>query len=518
VDELQTQVTFILQNWQSLEVKLFEHILISLISLGCALLIAVPTGAIMRHVPILRKPLLQSANILQTIPSLALLAFLVPFIGIGIKPTIIALVAYALLPIIQNTYVGLTEIPQGIVDSAKSLGLSKCKVLCGIELPLAMPTILAGVRTATAMIIGITTVASLIGAGGLGDFITQGLALNDTQFILLGAIPATILAILADYTMSHIGDILFDYTSKTAKASWGPKFIIGIFALIVGYLFGKALYLNYLYEEENTIKVASKNFAEQMILGEIIAQLLERETNLKIIRKSNLGDTAFIHEAIQKGEVDLYPEYSGTVYLNILKYKKKLSAKKTYTIVQKAYEEQFGLVWLAPLGFLNSNALVVRKSFADTRNLRNISDLNRYYGKLSIGAAPEFVKRADALPGLIRTYGVKFRKVQSIAPDLVFKSLISGDVDVIMAYTTDGKVEKNNLIILKDDLKLFPPYQAGIIIRKKILKRHPHLKKILSKLSGKITEEKVRTMNLKVESGKSTPKEVAQEFLESIPS
>lgn len=347
-------------------------------------------GVFISRVPILRRTLLNVASILQTIPSLAFLALLVPIIGIGTNSAVIVLVAYALLPIIQNTYVGILEVPKAGIESALSLGFSRWQVLKAVEIPLAMPTILAGVRTATAMIIGITTIASLIGAGGLGDFITQGLALNDTPLILLGAIPATLLALLADYTTSHINDVLFDYTQPESKSKWAPRLIIGFFSLFILYLLGKNT--PWFWDNTNRIKsitVASKNFTEQLIISEIIAQHLENEIPLTIIRKKNLGDTLFIHESLMKGEIDLYVEYSGSGYLNILNKKSfQIPRKKLYEQLKREYKQKYNLIWLSPLGYENSNVLVVKKDFAKKYNIKSISDLIPYQNRLRI-AAPQ---------------------------------------------------------------------------------------------------------------------------------
>lgn len=199
---------FLINNASLLGVKLLEHLYLSLSATLLAIIIGIPLGTVILNRPALKNTVLSVTSIFQTIPSLALLAFLIPFIGIGFKPTIVTLTLYALLPIIRNTFMGLTGVPPESVEAARAMGFTRWQRLRLVELPLALPIIVAGIRTATAMTIGITTIAAFIGAGGLGDFITQGLSLNDPRLILLGAIPTALLAIALNFIIAYIESAL----------------------------------------------------------------------------------------------------------------------------------------------------------------------------------------------------------------------------------------------------------------------------------------------------------------------
>jgi osmoprotectant transport system permease protein len=206
------------------------------------------------------------------------------------------------------------------------------------------------------------------------------------------------------------------------------------------------------------IVVASKNFTEQHILAELMAQLLEAKTNLTILRKLNLGTTEIVHEALLKGEVDLYPEYSGTAYLTVLKRPWEEKKRNVFKEVKEAYREKFNLIWLKPFGFSNSQSLAVPKKFAQDYNITCITDLASLSSHLCLAAPPEFLKRKDGLLNLSRVYGLKFKNVLQIDISLLYRVLDHKDVDIIVAFTTDGKIKKYNLILLQDDKNFYPPY------------------------------------------------------------
>jgi len=342
--------------------KLGEQLWMVGVSIFFASLVGIPLGICIRYLPKTRSPLLGTTNVFQTIPSLALLGILLPLLGIGLRPAIVALTLYALLPIVRNTYTGLQEIPAHLTQAAQSLGLTTFQRLRIVELPLAAPTIMAGVRTATSTTVGIATLAAFIGAGGLGDFINQGISLNNNQLILLGAIPAALLALLLDYISGTFEKRLMAYKNAHSKKS---NVFIYLASITLFCYFG---YMTFTFlapssQKNNTVVVASKNFTEQVILGELISQTLEKKTHLKVVRKFNLGTTNLVHQAMLNKAVDIYPEYTGTAYLNVLHqtYQSTQSANEIYQEVKKTYQDKYHLTWLAPFGFENINALVMPK-------------------------------------------------------------------------------------------------------------------------------------------------------------
>ena len=244
-----------------------------------------------------------------------------------------------------------------------------------------------------------------------------------------------------------------------------------------------------------------------------MAQLLEDKTNLKIIRKFNLGTTDIVHTAFLKGEIDLYPEYTGTAYLTILKEPWNSREKNLLKKVKKAYEDKFDLLWLEPFGFSNSQSLSVQKNCAEKYDITTLSDLGRISRHLTIAVPPEFLMRADGLPHLSKIYNLNFKKILQLDIGLLYTAIGHQKVDVIVSFTTDGKAEKYNLKILKDDKNFYPPYDAAPVIRKETLKTYPEIYKALKPLFGLITENIMKKLNYEVDVKGNSPKNVARAFL-----
>lgn len=491
--------------------KLIEQLYLVGAAMTIAILVGVPLGILVVRTQRLRAITLSFAGILQTVPGLALLAFLLPFFGIGAKPAIIALVVYALLPVMRNTVTGLENIPAESIEAARGLGFTKLQRLWIVELPLAMPTIIAGIRIATVISVGVATLAAFIGAGGLGDYINRGLALNNTQLLLMGAIPAALMALILDFVIGQIEVLLQKNKSGSKAKSFLALGFIGVLLALSVFAASAPLW----EKHHNTVRVATKNFTEQFILGEIIAQLIEAKTHLHVERYFNLGTTEILQRSIVGGQIDIYPEYTGTAYLTVLNLPYTgLGAHALFEKVQADYQNKYNILWLAPLGFNNTQAIVVRDEFAIQYHLNTISDLVPMQQLLIMGAPPEFVSRPDALPGLEKAYGLHFGKVKQLEPNLMYLAIFQKQVNTIMAFSTDGRIEKYHLRILQDDKNLFLPYDASILIRQSTLEKYPEMK-ILELLSGKIDDKTMRAMNYQVDVEKKTPVEVAKAFLQN---
>lgn len=495
-----------------LKEKTLEHIFLTALALLMASAFAIPIGVWIYRVPSLKNIVLKIGSISQTIPGLAMLALLVPLLGLGNTPTLVVLTFYALYPILRSTYTGLESVPVECIEAARGLGFSNFQRLWIVELPLALPVIISGVRVATAMTIGITTIAAFIGAGGLGDFITQGLALNDTFLILSGAIPAALLALSFDFGISQLETWLQRRKASLSKSSLLQKIIwITSGLIIIG--FGASFFH---LQKRETLVIASKNFTEQYILAEIMAQLIEAKTSIRVVRKFNLGSTTIVHQAMLKGHIDLYPEYTGTAYLTVLKRPYQQDQATVLSEVQKDYMEMFGLFWLPPFGFSNSQSLAIRKEDAKKYNIYTISDLSLHSKALKIAAPPEFLKRPDAFPGLKKAYELSFKKVMQVDPNLMYKAINYKKVDVIGAFTTDGNLQKYDLLVLKDDKGFYPPYQASPVVRKAVFESLPQLREVLALLEGKISQEKMTTLNALVDINGQSPAKVAKDFLAEL--
>jgi len=492
--------------------KLWQHVTLSLTATIVASLIGIPLGVfIYRHAKA-RRYILALVNVFQTIPSLALLAVLIPLLGIGFQPTIVALTIYALLPIVRSTLVGLQSVPKASIEASRALGFTHFQKLRLVELPLALPIIMSGIRTATAITIGITTIAAFIGAGGLGDFITQGLALNNNTLILWGAIPTALLALILDYVLAQAEVLL---SQRKRQQMLFKKVKITLIALAGFGLFASAshgAYKDYQHRQQKSIVIASKNFTEQLILGHMIADLLQAHTHLHVIKKLNLGTTSILTKALEKGEIDLYPEYTGTAYLVVLKHHAILSATQTWNRVKTAYQKRH-LTWLPPLGFNNAQTLAITETDAKKHHLHTLSDLRALAPTMTIAAPAEFIKRPDGLPGLKKAYQLTFKNIVAMQPDLIYPALSNHDVNVIEVFTTDGRIAAYHLRALEDDKHIYPPYAAAIVIRNAILKRYPNVKKALSPLYGSISNQTMQHLNYLVNVKHQTPSAVAKHYL-----
>jgi glycine betaine/choline ABC-type transport system substrate-binding protein len=265
------------------------------------------------------------------------------------------------------------------------------------------------------------------------------------------------------------------------------------------------------------IVVGSKNFTEQVILGEILAALAERE-GIPVTRRLNLGGTFICHQALKAGEIDLYVEYTGTALTAILRRPPVASRDEALRAVREAYAAELGLVWTEPLGFNNTFALVVSKEGAERHRLRTISDLARVQDVFRPGFGYEFVERADGYAGLAAAYGLSFaRRPREMDLGLIYRALAEGEVDVVAGNSTDGVIASLGLVVLEDDRRYFPPYDAVPVVRGESLRRHPPLRGILAALGGAIPEDVMRRMNLAVDGDLRDPREAAREFVERLP-
>lgn len=509
---------YITANYQQIGNLLGEHLYLSIISVLIAIIIGIPLGILISREPKLSKTVIGTTNVIQAVPSLALLGFLIPFVGIGSAPAIVMVVLYSLLPIVKNTYTGLTNIDADILEAAKGIGLTKSQTMRKVQLPLAFPMIMAGIRISAVTAVGLMTIAAFVGAGGLGYLVFSGVQTVDNHMILAGAIPACILALMIDFIVGKLESSL-SYTSKmkSTKRYTTPnrnvkKWMISLTCLVLVAAGGFTIYSK--ANAEDKIVIGSKNFSEQLILGNMLADLIESKTDIKVERKLNLGGSQVAFSALNKGDIDLYVEYTGTGLVNILKQQPNSNPDQVYQYVQKEFKNKYNIDLLKPMGFNNTYALAVREDTAKKFGLNNISDLAKVSNGLIMGPTIEFPNRQDGLIGLAKTYNMQFKDVKAVDGGLRYTALANHKSDVIDAFSTDGLLEAFHLKVLKDDKNFFPPYYAVPIIKEETLKKHPELKNAINSLSGKLTDEKMRELNYKVDSLKQSPAKVAKEFLE----
>jgi glycine betaine/choline ABC-type transport system substrate-binding protein len=287
----------------------------------------------------------------------------------------------------------------------------------------------------------------------------------------------------------------------------GTKIITGLIAILVACGCSSG---------PRPIVVGSKNFTEQLVLGEIMAQQLERRLGAKIARKLNLGGTLLAHQALVNGEIDVYPEYTGTALTAVLKLPVSSDASRVLTEVRAAYEKSWRLLWLQPFGFNNSFAMVISAEEARRGKLRTLSEAAHYKTDWVMGVGYEFLQRPDGFTGLVKTYGLRVQgQVKTMDLGLLYRALEQRQVDMIAASATDGMLSVLDVTVLQDDRHYFPPYEAAPVVRADSLATHPGMREALNELAGKLTDKAMQKLNYQVD-GKHRPlADVAREFLES---
>lgn len=504
-------VEFIQQNWRELLVLTREHVFIVLLSTGLAILIGLPLGILITRVKSLSTPVLGFANIMQTVPSLALFGLLIPipFIGgIGATTAVIALALYALLPVIRNTVTGILGIDPKISEAAEAMGMTGWQRLTMVELPLAAPVILTGIRVAVVISVGVATVAAAIGAGGLGTYIFRGLRQNDNNLLIAGALASAGLALLCDLLLGRI-EASFKIGEKKQSRSIPLAIAVVVLAAIVGGSYLASVDSATRSSTGKKVVVGSKDFTESVILAEILAQTLERE-GVAVERQFELGGN-LAHDGLLAKQFDVYPEYTGTAFTAILKHQPITDTDEVYERTKTEYAEKFDLTVSSPLGFANGFAILVRGETARSLNLKDISDAVAVSRSWQAGFGQDFMSRADGYPGFAKAYGFNFAKQpREMDLSLTYRALASKELDMIAGNETDGLITVLDLFPLNDDRKYFPPYQGVFIAREDAM---PQLQKAFDALANSITTDDMRKMNYEVDGKKRTPNDVAAEWV-----
>ena len=454
----------LVENWSFFSGLLWEHIGIALLSSIIAIILGLVAGILLNEYRRAVNPTMMVINFLYTIPSISMLGFLIPFSGIGNATAVIALVIYALLPMVRNTYTGLSSIDKEMIEAATSLGLSHVQRLRYIELPLAFPVIMVGIRNMLVMTIALTGVASFIGAGGLGVAIYRGITTNNTTMTVAGSLLIAFLALIMDGVLGFFEKIILyrGHCKRTFKR-------IGIVASIV-IISGIGVFM-WPSQQSDVIHVATKPMTEQLILGDMLKLLIEQDTDLTVEVTAGVGGgTSNIQPAMESGQFDMY-------------------------------------------GFNNTYGLAVRKDIANKYNLKTYSDLARVSSQLILGGEYDFFGRQDGYSGLQRVYGMDFKDTKDMDIGLKYQAIESGHVDAMPIFTTDGQLSHASIVVLKDDKHLYPSYVCGNVVRIDVLKKHPELESVLLKLTNTITDQDMSYMNYEVESEGQKPHDVAERYL-----
>ena len=484
-----------------------EHILISLLAISIASVLGITLGIIISEYRKFSGLILGTINILYTIPSIALLGFFITITGVGNTTALIALIIYALLPIIRSTYTGIININPLIIEASEGMGSTKLQQLFKIKLPLALPVLMSGIRNMVTMTIALAGIASFVGAGGLGVAIYRGITTNNSAMTFLGSLLIALLALIFDFILGIIEKRLTNHKRTKYKMNF-KLIILGLFIIIFGAYFS----LN--SKKDKTINIATKPMTEGYILGQMLTELIEQDTDLKVNMTNGVGGgTSNIHPAIVKGEFDLYPEYTGTSWEAVLKKEASYDESK-FDELQKEYKEKYNLEYVNLYGFNNTYGLAVNKDIAEKYNLKTYSDLAAVSNNLIFGAEYDFFEREDGYKELQKVYNVDFKKKIDMDIGLKYQAMKDKKIDVMVIFTTDGQLAISDVVVLEDDKKMYPSYRAGTVVRSEILSKYPELKPVLEKLNNILDDKTMADLNYQVESEGKKPEDVAREYLQ----
>jgi osmoprotectant transport system permease protein len=503
---------------------LTAHLQLALVALAAGAGLAIPAGVAATRRPRLGAPVLGVASVVQTIPSLALLAIMVPALAgagaftartlgvelrsIGFLPAVLALTLYGLLPMLRNTVAGIEGIDPALVEAARGVGMTERQALWRVQLPLALPVIVAGLRTAAVWVVGTATLSTPVGAPSLGNYIFSGLQTRNTTAVLVGCVAAAALALALDQTIRllEVGVRL----RRRAALAIGAALLVGLYAwAALGFgaqLRGTAA---------RPVRIGAKTFTEQYILSELLALAVRRETGRVCEVVGSLGSTVAF-DALRAGELDAYVDYSGTLWANVLRREGFGAGREAVLAeVERALREQHGVGVAAALGFENAYAFAMRAARARALGVRTLGDLARVGPALEVGGDIEFFQRPEWTE-IQKRYGLAFRRVRSMDASLMYQAVANGQVDVITAFSSDGRIAAHHLVLLEDELGVIPPYDALVLVSRRLQAEEPDALAALRALGGVLDEAAMQRLNLAVDRDGRAPAEVAREFLDGL--
>ncbi len=477
--------------------------------------VSVPLGIAATRIAWIEQPALAVAGVIQTVPSLALLAVMVPVLAaldlqsIGFLPAAIGLTLYGILPVLRNTVTGIAGIDPALKEAAQGVGMTPQQQLLRVELPLAMPVIVAGMRTATVWVVGIATLSTPVGATSLGNYIFSGLQTRNSAAVLVGCVAAAGLALLLDGLVRTIEG------SLVARRRGALVAALTAVALLYAYA-GATFAAPFLTGRDRPVVVGAKGFTEQYILSDAIARWITRQTGRPTRLVQSLGSSVAF-DALEAGEVDLYVDYTGTIWANMMNAGGDGATPGRQAVLAdvRRFLESREITLAATLGFNNTYALAVRAAEAERLGLGTISDLVSVAPQLSIGSDYEFFNRTE-WPAVRDGYGLAFAELRTMDPTLMYEAVAEGEVDVISAYSTDGRIAAYDLRLLADDRKAIPPYDAIIVAGSRLARDAPEVIDALRELDGAIDAETMRAMNREVDEGGEAPAGVADQFVERL--
>jgi osmoprotectant transport system permease protein len=469
---------------------LSAHVFLTLIALVASALISFPLAFLIVRYRILQGPVLAVASVVQTIPSLALLALMVPLLGqIGRLPAVIALTAYGILPMLRNTVTGILEVDAAVIEAARAVGMRSWQILTKVQLPLASPTIIAGLRTSTVWLVGIATLSTPVGATSLGNYIFSGLQTQQYVAVLVGCVAAAGLAIGLD---------LLIRACEIAVRRGSAR--LGVFAgLSLLALFGVGmapLILNRLpFDSRPRVIVGAKSFTEQYLLARVLAEKLD-EAGFATRRRDGLGSMV-IFDALRLNEIDCYVDYSGTIWFNTMKRGDVLDSSETLEEMTRWLHEEHRITVLGSLGFQNAYVFAMKREEAQRRGIRTMDDLVDQAPELSLAADYEFFERPDWRQ-VQSAYDLRFESRLQLDSALMYSAVNEKKVDVIAAFSTDGRIDAFDLVLLEDPKSAFPPYDA-VVLLSPAASENETIKRALRPLVDVIDDSTMRQANRMVD-------------------
>jgi osmoprotectant transport system permease protein len=490
---------------------LASHVLVSLTALALGLGLSLPLAILSVRRPVLRGALLGIASVVQTIPGLALLALFYPvllalaalserifgkgFSALGFLPSVLALALYSMLPVLRNTVAGLDGIDQRLRDAGRVIGMTPGRLLRDIELPLALPVIMAGIRTSAVWVIGTATLATPIGQQSLGNYIFTGLQTQNWVFVVFGCVAAAALALAVDQLLALI-------QSGIGARSRG-RIALGTLGLIAVTL---AALVPGMTQTRATYVIGAKTFTEQYVLASLIQQKLNA-ARLSASQRQGLGSNV-LFDALASGEIDIAVDYSGTLWANRMQRSDVLPREQVLKELSAWLDAKHGIRLLGGLGFENAYALAMKRQKAEALGIKSLADLSRHAGQLSIAGDYEFFSRPE-WAALQKTYGLNFRAQRQMQPEFMYKAVSSGEVDVISAYTSDGQIASLDLAVLDDPRHAIPPYDAVLLLSPKRA-NDEKLIAALRPLIDAIPVTAMRAANARAAGGNTSADEVAR--------
>lgn len=498
------------------------HVTITGIALAIGTLLGLSLAIVIQRRLRIRAGVMGVASVMQTIPSLALLALMVPLLGtFGFWPALAALVLYSLLPVLRNTVAGLDGVPHEVLEAADAVGMTSRERLRLVELPIALPVMLAGVRTGTAWVVGTATLTTPVGQPSLGNLIFAGLQTRNWGAVIAGCIAAASLALVLDALLASL-----EIAARTRSTRRAAVTFAGVLAVFLG---GVAFTQvsrdapaataaapieqpsNALSAAKRPVVVGAKTFTEQYVLAELLASALAAR-GIEVDRKLSLGSTVAF-DALTANRIDVYVDYSGTLWANALGRTDAAPRWRVNAVLSAWLAEKHGARLLGPLGFENAYALAMRRERATALGVRTIADLAPHSSQMKLGGDYEFFQRPEWV-SVRDTYGLRFRDLVSFDSTFLYDAVSKGEVDAIAAFSSDGRIKLHDLVVLEDTAPALPPYDAVLLLSPAVAS-DDEVVTALAPLVSAIPVEAMREATLMVDrdEDKRTPREAAEWLL-----